>query len=176
MLNSSFIAGHIFYTTLSSFLSENSSNYFIKICGVNKEGKKEITLNLVYFIFVLYYWSNVSVSRRFILSKIHPKLMHQHHSFLHFLPSSAVCSLCMAGSWGLQPSRCSCVSVEIITQAESRILFSFTPFSHMQELPLEDKGSVHKKHHRAQISLMKSVAGVRRTQLFPSTVGLLNIY
>lgn len=101
MLNSSFIAGHIFYTTLSSFLSENSSNYFIKICGVNKEGKKEITLNLVYFIFVLYYWSNVSVSRRFILSKIHPKLMHQHHSFLHFLPSSAVCSLCMAGSWGL---------------------------------------------------------------------------
>lgn len=54
MRNSSFIMGQIFYTTLSSFLSENSSNYFIKISGINKRGKKEIILNLVYFIFVHY--------------------------------------------------------------------------------------------------------------------------
>lgn len=67
MQNSSLIAGQIFYPTLSSFLSENSSNYFIKISGVNKGDKKEMILNLVYFIFLLYYWSNVSVD-----SKIYP--------------------------------------------------------------------------------------------------------
>lgn len=65
MQNSSFITGQIFYTTsLSSFLSENSSNYFIKIGGMNKGDKKEIILNLVYFIFVHYYWSNVSVDSK----------------------------------------------------------------------------------------------------------------
>lgn len=65
MQNSSFITGQIFDTTLlSSFLSENGSNYFIKISGMNKGDKKEIILNLVYFIFVHYYWSNVSVDSK----------------------------------------------------------------------------------------------------------------
>lgn len=64
MQNSSFISGQIFYTLLSSFLSENNSNYFIKISGMNKGDKKEIILNLVYFIFVHYYWSNVSVDSK----------------------------------------------------------------------------------------------------------------
>lgn len=64
MQNSSFITGQIFYTTLSSLLSENSSNYFIEICGINKGDKKEIILNLIYFIFILYYWSNVRVDSK----------------------------------------------------------------------------------------------------------------
>lgn len=36
MQNPSFITGQVFHTMLSSFLSEKSSNYFIKISDINR--------------------------------------------------------------------------------------------------------------------------------------------